>query len=123
MPTNRMKTQLLLVALCSAYFVVVSAFGGDTRFTNPPTITNPTNSVRTNQAFVTMDTLEDKHKLVLGDKLSFRIMEDQEDPTEKMESKPMVVTDHGDVEVPYIGLFPAAGKTCRELAQEIKKEL
>ena len=74
-------------------------------------------------AFATMDTLDDKHKLTLGDKLSFRIVEDQEDPKEPMDPRPLVVGDHGDVEVPYIGRFPAVGKTCKQLAQEIKGEL
>jgi polysaccharide biosynthesis/export protein len=83
----------------------------------------PTNSVQTNTAFATMDTLDNTHKLALGDRLSFRIMEDQEDPNEKAEPKSLVVTDHGEVEVPYIGRFPAVGKTCRQLACEIKTEL
>jgi polysaccharide export outer membrane protein len=70
-----------------------------------------------------MATLDDKHKLTTGDKLNFRIVEDQEDPNEKMEPKPMMVGDRGDVEVPYIGPFPATGKTCKQLAREIKTEL
>jgi polysaccharide export outer membrane protein len=71
-----------------------------------------------------MDTLEDKHKLALGDLLSFRIVEDQEDPRETLEPKPpLLVTDSGDVEVPYIGQFPALGKTCKQLAGEIKTAL
>lgn len=70
-----------------------------------------------------MDTMDDKHKLALGDKLTFRIIEDQEDPNEKMEPKPMMVGDRGEVEVPYIGPFPAVGKTCKQLAREIKTEL
>ncbi len=64
-----------------------------------------------------MDTLDDKHKLAIGDKLSFRITEDSEDP------KPLVVTDSGDLEVPYIGRFAALNKTCKQLARELKVEL
>jgi len=76
-----------------------------------------------------MDTLDDKHKLALGDRLSFRIVEDQEDPRETLDTSlnslsnikpPFFVTDSGDVEVPYIGRFPALGKTCKQLAGEIK---
>jgi polysaccharide export outer membrane protein len=71
-----------------------------------------------------MGTLDDKHKLALGDRLSFRIVEDQEDPRETLDPKPPVpVTDSGDVEVPYIGRFPAVGKSCKQLAREIKTEL
>jgi len=65
----------------------------------------------------TMETLDDKHKLAIGDRLSFRIIEDEEDP------KPLVVTDSGELEVPYIGRFPAVDKTCRQLARELKTEL
>src|ERR1035441_7446870 len=55
--------------------------------------------------------------------LNFRIVEDQEDPNEKMEPKPMMIGDRGDVEVPYIGPFPGTGKTCKQLAGEIKAAL
>ena len=64
-----------------------------------------------------MATLDDKHKLALGDRLSFRIVEDEEDP------KPMLVTDSGDLEVPYLGRFPAEGRTCKELAFALKAGL
>jgi protein involved in polysaccharide export with SLBB domain len=70
-----------------------------------------------------MDTLDDKHKLALGDRLSFRIAEDLEDPKETPEPKALLVTDSGDIEVPYLGRFPAVGKTCKQLAREIKTEL
>ena len=77
--------------------------------------------------FFTMETLDDKHKLALGDRLSFRIVEDQEDPRDSLDPKPYFVPfqvmDSGDVEVPYIGRFPASGKTCRRLAAEIKVAL
>jgi len=33
------------------------------------------------------------------------------------------VTDSGDVELPYIGRFPALDKTCKQLATELKGEL
>lgn len=65
----------------------------------------------------TMDTLDDKHLLVTGDKLSFRIEEDQEEP------KSLVVMDSGKLEAPYIGPVPAEDKTCRQLAREIKAAL
>ena len=64
-----------------------------------------------------MESLDDKHRLAIGDKLSFRIVEDEEDP------KPLVVTDSGELEVPYLGRFPADGKTCKQLANELKTEL
>jgi polysaccharide export outer membrane protein len=64
-----------------------------------------------------MDALDDRHKLNIGDRLSFRIVEDAEDPIQ------ISVTASGDLEVPYIGRYPAAGKTCKELAWKLKAEL
>jgi protein involved in polysaccharide export with SLBB domain len=61
--------------------------------------------------------LDDRYKLTLGDRVSFRIAEDEEEPKE------LSVTDSGDLEVPYIGRVPAAGQTCRQLAGEIKAKL
>jgi protein involved in polysaccharide export with SLBB domain len=89
----------------------------------PAELTGVTNSViaKTNQSVAaltnTPDTLDDKHRLAIGDRLSFRIIEDEEDP------KQLSVTDSGDLEFPYIGRFPAAGKTCKQLAGELKTEL
>jgi protein involved in polysaccharide export with SLBB domain len=65
-----------------------------------------------------MDSLDDKYKLAIGDRLSFRIIEDEEP-----EPKPLFVTDSGDLEVPYLGRFPALGKSCKELAFALKAEL
>jgi polysaccharide export outer membrane protein len=64
-----------------------------------------------------MDALDDKHLLAIGDRLSFRIVEDEEDP------KPLLVTDSGDLEVPYLGRFPAVDRSCKELARALKAEL
>jgi len=66
---------------------------------------------------VTMDTLDDKYRLAIGDRLSFRIQEDEEDP------KQLTVADSGELEVPYIGRFPAETKTCKQLAQQLKTAL
>ena len=78
-----------------------------------PTATNIVKSGFTN----TMGSLDDEHRLAIGDCLSFRIEEDLEDP------KALVVTDSGDLEVPYIGRFPAETKTCKQLARELKAAL
>jgi polysaccharide export outer membrane protein len=64
-----------------------------------------------------LNVLDDKYLLAIGDTLSFRIIEDEDDP------KILTVTDSGDLEVPYIGRYPAVGKTCKQLAQELKQEL
>jgi protein involved in polysaccharide export with SLBB domain len=74
--------------------------------------TNSASRISTNS----MDALDDQYRLAIGDRLSFRIEEDEDDP------KPLFVMDSGDLEVPYIGRYPAAGKTCKELAQALKVE-
>jgi len=68
------------------------------------------------------DVLDDQYKLVLGDQLSFRILEDKE-VFGKADPVNLVVTDSGDVQVPYIGRYPAVGKTCKELALILKTQL
>jgi protein involved in polysaccharide export with SLBB domain len=71
----------------------------------------------TNAPVNSMETLDDRHKLSIGDRLSFRIVEDEEDPKE------IPVTVSGDMEVPYLGRFPVVGKTCKEIALKLKAEL
>src|SRR5437879_3109463 len=80
---------------------------------NPPSA-NPN---ATNAASLSLEALDDKVKLGLGDRVSFRIVEDRDDP------KSLVVADSGELEAPYIGRVAAAGKTCRQLAREIKSVL
>ena len=61
--------------------------------------------------------LDGSFQLSIGDRLSFRIEEDKE------EARALMVTDSGDLEVPYIGRVAAAGKSCRQLGAEIKVKL
>jgi polysaccharide export outer membrane protein len=61
--------------------------------------------------------LDDKHLLEPGDKISFQILEDK---------KPLInllVTDSSELDVPYIGRVSVAGKTCQQLAAELKVKL
>jgi polysaccharide export outer membrane protein len=62
----------------------------------------------------TMDALNDERKLAVGDTLSYRVVEEQKEPVE------LVVKASGEVNVPLLGLYPASGKTCKQLAEEIK---
>jgi polysaccharide biosynthesis/export protein len=64
-----------------------------------------------------MDVLDDKRVLKIGDRLSMRVVEDKEAPFS------ILVTDSGEVEVPLIGRVHAAGKTCKQLAYDIKAPL
>jgi protein involved in polysaccharide export with SLBB domain len=81
--------------------------------TGLPAATNVSPAGMTNS----MDALDDKHTLAIGDVLSFRIVEDEEEP------KSLIVTDSGDLEIPYLGRFPAENRTCKQLAREIKASL
>ena len=69
------------------------------------------------ETFRSMDSLDNKQKLGPGDRIAYRVIEDQDEPRE------LLVTDSGDVEVPYLGLMHASGKTSLELAQQIKTAL
>ncbi len=60
---------------------------------------------------------DDKYKLRVGDKISFQIIEDRDAP------KSLVITDSGEVDMPYLGRVSAVDKTCKQLADELKKEL
>lgn len=132
-----MKITLTLIVGCLATWLGASAPAADPNFTDVPglapvasnhsvdvnslTAVSPAGSLGpTNTAAAgtnSIDSLDDKYRLAIGDRLSFRIVEDEEDP------KPLFVTDSGDLEVPYIGRFPAIGKSCRELARGLKNEL
>ncbi len=74
-----------------------------------------------------MDALDDKHSLAIGDHLSFRIEEDRllSTPGEREldDTRQLFVTDTGEIDLPYIGRLPAEKKTCKQLAVEIKAAL
>jgi polysaccharide export outer membrane protein len=65
---------------------------------------------------------DNTYKLRVGDTISFRISEDRTwNPQNAPQS--LAVMDSGEVEVPYIGRVGAVGKTCKELAAELKTAL
>ena len=140
---------LLLLATLCLLFGATSLFAKDSMFTDFPVYHPPTNLVQattttkaapttnaaaplpsaatptaqagTNSAtpFSTndMNALDDTYLLAIGDRISFRIEEDEDDP------KQLTVTDSGALEIPYIGRYSAAGKTCKQLALALKVEL
>jgi polysaccharide biosynthesis/export protein len=79
-------------------------------------VDKPTSStvMRTNS----MAVLDDKKKLGSNDYVSFRVVEDRDD-----ESQRLRINDSGELEVPYIGLVPAAGRSCKDLAYAVKAAL
>ena len=73
-----------------------------------------TNNLVLQETVKTMDFLDDHQKLGPGDRLTYRVIEDEDEP------RSLTVTDSGDLEVPYYGLVHAASKTSRQLAREIR---
>ncbi|MEP6937455.1 MAG: polysaccharide biosynthesis/export family protein [Chthoniobacterales bacterium] len=65
-----------------------------------------------------MNVLDDRKKLGSNDYVSFRVVEDRDN-----ESQHLRVNDNGELEVPYIGLVQAEGRSCKELAYNIKGAL
>jgi len=65
-----------------------------------------------------MNVLDDRKRLGSNDFVSFRVVEDRDN-----ESQRLRVNDNGQLEVPYIGLVQAAGRTSKELAYAIKEAL
>jgi protein involved in polysaccharide export with SLBB domain len=61
-----------------------------------------------------MEVLNDSLLLKAGDRVSFRIVEERREPIG------LYITDSGEMEVPLIGRVIAAGKTCKQLAYQIK---
>lgn len=93
-----------------------AAASGETATNDPAATASSTNSAADSHTNL-VNVLDNKYRLAIGDEISFQIIEDEDDP------KQLTVTDSGDIQVPYIGRFPAAGKTCKELAAALKVQL
>ena len=106
-PAAGLNLTLLVCVALLAFFSTVKLPAADTA----------TNAIAPETLAGSVNAMDDKYRLAIGDELSFQILEDEEDP------KLLPVTDSGDLQVPYIGRFPAAGKTCKELAAALKVEL
>ena len=66
---------------------------------------------------VLLKELDNVRKLKAGDHIGTRIWED------KREELRQIIADTGKINAPYVGLLKAAGRTCREFAEDIKREL
>lgn len=95
----------LLFACMFSFVVGAKAQGeGTNQFKTPP--------------LLDMNTLDDVQKLQKGYVLDYQVFEDRDEPIK------LTVTDSGDLVIPYFeGLIRAAGKTCRQVAFDVKKEL
>src|SRR6202023_1310099 len=65
-----------------------------------------------------MAVLDDKKQLGSNDFVSFRVVEDRDNDSQRLR-----INDNGELEVPYVGLVSAQGRTCKELAYSIKSLL
>lgn len=78
----------------------------------------PTGEVARSAAVLnSMDVLDDSQVIESGDVISMRVVEDRGSPQQ------MRVGATGEVNAPHIGLVKAAGRTCRQLAFEVKRRL
>src|SRR6184192_2831214 len=84
----------------------------------PPSSDQPSTSTSTVMRTNSMAVLDDKKKLGSNDYISFRVVEDRDNDSQRLR-----VNDNGELEVPYVGLVPARGKSCKELAYNIKSAL
>jgi polysaccharide export outer membrane protein len=99
-----MKAQfILLLSVCLAVRIASAAETTKTNSPAPPA-----------EIAGAMEALDDQQKLGPGDRVTYRVIEDKDEP------RSLTITDSGELEVPYHGLVPAVGKTSRQLAHEIK---
>jgi protein involved in polysaccharide export with SLBB domain len=116
-----MRVSLSALVAAACILSVNSVFAQDSS-SPPPSTPRPQSQdlpatstvMRTNS----MAVLDDKKKLGSNDFISFRVVEDRDN-----ESQRLRVNDNGELEVPYVGLVPARGKSCKELAYTIKSLL
>lgn len=74
-------------------------------------------AISSSGAVKSMDQLDSTTQINIGDHLSFRIVEDEDQPVS------LVVNDAGQVEIPYLGKLQAAHRTPKELAFDAKRAL
>jgi polysaccharide biosynthesis/export protein len=94
-----------LTALLVGLLLVAQSLAAADRVKGATTDTN---------ALAAVDVLNDTVKLNTGVQLTYRVKEDKDPPTR------LLVTDTGEIDVPYLGRVKAMGKTCKELAGEVK---
>ena len=117
---KRLAAHLLLVASLAGFPLFAQQESSPAMMQQPPpraiAAEPPTTStvMRTNS----MNVLDDRKRLGTNDFVSFRVVEDRDN-----ESQRLRVNENGQLEVPYIGLVQAAGRTSKELAYTIKAAL
>ncbi len=114
MPPGFVRPAAALLALCVAFLSSVSA---QSPATSAPSTSEGGDTPAPLASTSSMEVLDEKRPLEHGDVLAFRIVEDRSGLFS------LIVTDSGEVEIPYIGRVYAKGKTCKALAYEVKAEL
>lgn len=116
-----MRGRVCLLTLAAIGSVSIVALAQDSASPIPSISKTPSTDLPTTSTVMrtnSMDVLDDKKKLGPNDFVSFRVVEDRDNDSQRLR-----VNDSGELEVPYVGLVPAQGKTCKELAFHIKSEL
>ena len=115
--TNRAYTFFLAASLLSSPLYAQES--------SPPILQPPARAIAAEPATTStvmrtnsMNVLDDRTRLGSNDFVSFRVVEDRDN-----ESQRLRVNDNGQLEVPYVGLVQAAGKTSKELAYTVKAAL
>lgn len=86
----------------------------------PPVPNAPVSSgdvVKSAGVINSMDVLDDTLPIQSGDLISIRIVEDRREPLQ------LPVGATGEINAPHIGLVKASGRTCKQLAFEVKRKL
>lgn len=111
-----MRHSLLFVLIASAALPALgnARVPGETNSVIAATGTNLSNVLPANLTGYVPD---DKYKLRAGDRVAFQVLEDRDAP------KSLVVTDSGELDVPYLGRLAASDKTCKQLGDELKQQL
>ena len=114
----RIWTFTLIAATCLAGPFVLQAQDSSPMPSIPKATTVEPSTTSTVMRTNSMTVLDDRKRLGSNDFVSFRVVEDRDN-----DSQHLRVNDSGELEVPYIGLVQAAGRTCKELAYSVKASL
>ena len=110
---------IAIISILSANWVFAQDFNSPPPSTpKPPSPDMPSTATSTVMRTNSMAVLDEKKKLGSNDYISFRVVEDRDNDSQRLR-----VNDNGELEVPYVGLVPAKGKSCKELAYTIKSLL
>lgn len=115
---NRLGLPALAAILCSLLGASNSRGqlpGGDLSLVPPVTFIEK--KEKPALSHIGIGTLDNKRILAPGDRLSFRIAEEGDEPVL------VTVTSSGEIDFPYVGRVMASGRTCKAVADEVRRLL